>query len=36
MGFLAVWFYLRGGVLLIWWWTLLIEARHLLDLAGNP
>ena len=36
MGFLAVSFYLRGGVLLSWWWTLLIEARHLLDLAGNP
>jgi hypothetical protein len=33
---LAVSFYLRGGVLLSWWWTLLIEARHLLDLAGNP
>ena len=29
MGFLAVSFYLRGGVLLSWWWTLLIEARHL-------
>ena len=36
MGFLAVWFYLRGGVLLIWWWTFLFEARHLLDLTGNP
>ena len=36
MGFLAVSFYLRGGVLLIWWWTLLIEARHLVDVAGNP
>jgi len=35
-GFLAVWFYLRGGVLLIWWWTLLFEARNLLDLMGNP
>jgi hypothetical protein len=35
MGFLAVSFYLRGGVLLSWWWTFLIEARHLLDLAGN-
>ncbi|MGA2801773.1 MAG: hypothetical protein ABSE97_05320 [Verrucomicrobiota bacterium] len=34
-GFLAVWFYLRGGVILIWWWTLLFEARHLLILAGN-
>jgi hypothetical protein len=31
MGFLAVSFYLRGGVLLSWWWTLLIEARHLPD-----
>ena len=29
MGFLSVSFYLRGGVLLSWWWTLLIEARHL-------
>ena len=36
MGFLAVMFYLRGGVILIWWWTLLFEARHLLDLAGHP
>jgi hypothetical protein len=36
MGFLAVTFYLRGGVLLSWWWTLLIEARHLVDVAGNP
>jgi len=35
-GFLAVWFYLRGGVLLIWWWTFLFEARHLLNLTGNP
>jgi len=33
MGFLAVSFYLRGGVLLSWWWTLLIQARNLLDLA---
>jgi hypothetical protein len=35
MGWLAVWIYLRGGILLIWWWTLLFEARHLLDLAGH-
>jgi len=34
MGFLAVSFYLRGGVLLVWWWTLLFEARHLLNLNG--
>ena len=33
--FLAVWFYLRGGILLIWWWTFLFEARHLLDLTGG-
>ena len=36
MGFLAVWFYLRGGILLIWWWTILFEARLLPDLAGHP
>lgn len=35
MGFLAVWFYLRGGVMLIWWWTLLFEARNLLNLPGS-
>ena len=34
MGFLAVSFYLRGGVLLVWWWTFLFEARHLLNLNG--
>jgi hypothetical protein len=32
MGFLAVSFYLRGGVMLIWWWTLLFEARLLLNM----
>ena len=36
MGFLSVSFYVRGGVLLSWWWTLLIESRHLLNLSGNP
>jgi hypothetical protein len=36
MGFLAVWLYLRGGILLIWWWTILFEARLLPDLAGHP
>jgi hypothetical protein len=35
MGFLSVSFYLRGGVLLSWWWTLLVEARNLLAVAGN-
>lgn len=32
-GFLTVAFYLRGGVLLVWWWTFLFEARLLVDLA---
>jgi hypothetical protein len=31
-GFLSVFFYLRGGVLLAWWWCFLIEARHLISL----
>jgi hypothetical protein len=35
MGFLAVTIYWRGGMLLSWWWTLLIESRHLLDLTGD-
>jgi hypothetical protein len=35
MGLLAVWFYLRGGILLIWWWTVVYEARQLFDLAGH-
>jgi hypothetical protein len=35
ISFLAIWFYLRGGVILIWWWTLLFEARLLLDLKAN-
>ena len=34
-GLLAVWFYLRGGIILIWWWTLLFESRHLLALLGH-
>ena len=29
LGFLSIAFYLRGGLLLCWWWGLLIEARHL-------
>ena len=35
MGLLAVFFYLRGGVLFIWWLTFLFQARLLPDLAGN-
>jgi len=32
LGILAVFVYLRGGVLPVWWLGFLIEARHLLDL----
>jgi hypothetical protein len=31
--FFAVWFYLRGGILLVSWLGLVIEARHLLEFA---
>jgi len=33
-GFLAVWFYLRGGIFLAWWIGLIIESRHLLTIYG--
>jgi hypothetical protein len=29
LGWLAVSLYLRGGVLLVWWWSFVLEARHL-------
>jgi len=32
MASLAVAFYLRGGVFLVWWWMFLFETRHWLDL----
>jgi hypothetical protein len=35
MGLLLVLFYLRGGVILVWWCGLLIEARHLFTLGEN-
>ena len=35
MGLLAVWLYLRGGAVLVWWWAFLFEARQLPDLAVN-
>lgn len=35
MGLLAVGLYLRGGVVLVWWWTFLFEARLLPDLSGH-
>ena len=36
LGCLAVGFYLRGGVLLVWWWTLLLEMRHWLSFTSPP
>jgi hypothetical protein len=33
LGLISVTFYLRGGILLASWWSLLIEARHLLTLG---
>jgi hypothetical protein len=30
----AIWFYLRGGILLVWWLGFLVEARHLLTYNG--
>ena len=35
LGGLAVWFYLRGGAVLSWWWTLVLESRHLFHLNGR-
>jgi hypothetical protein len=35
MGALLVWFYLRGGLLFAWWWTLVLESRHLIQLMGG-
>jgi len=32
LGALTVYFYLRGGVLLAWWWGLLLQSRHLWNL----
>jgi hypothetical protein len=32
--YLGIWFYLRGGILIVWWLELLVEARHLLDIQG--
>jgi hypothetical protein len=31
-GAMSVWLLLRGGVLLVWWWDLLIQARYLFEL----
>jgi hypothetical protein len=34
-GVCLVWLYLRGGLVLVWWLGLLVEARHLLGLHPN-
>jgi hypothetical protein len=34
-GWLALRFFLRGGVLLVWWWALLLQGRHFLTLDGG-
>ncbi len=34
-GLLSVWFYWRGGVILACWWSLLLRARLLIDLAAS-
>jgi hypothetical protein len=31
---LAVYFFLRGGVFLVWWWAIVVQARLLLQLTG--
>ncbi|HEX5223120.1 MAG TPA: hypothetical protein VFZ59_26415 [Verrucomicrobiae bacterium] len=31
LGTCSVYFYLRGGAGLVWWWVLLLQLRHLLD-----
>jgi len=32
-GFLVAWFYLQGGILLVYWWAIIVASRHLLDFA---
>ncbi len=32
---LSVYLYLRGGVLLVWWWDLLLQSRDLLTILGQ-
>lgn len=34
-GYLVAWFYWHGGIGLVCWWALLLESRHLLDLATS-
>jgi hypothetical protein len=32
ISFLSAWFYSRHGAILVWWWGLLLQTRHLLAL----
>lgn len=32
--YLGIWFYLRGGIFIVWWLELLVEARHLFEFQG--
>ncbi len=34
-GFLSVYFYLRGGALLVWWVALIMQLRYLMDLQAK-
>jgi hypothetical protein len=34
-GFLSVYFYLKGGAMLVWWVALILQLRHLLDLRSS-
>jgi hypothetical protein len=36
IGSISLWLYLRGGLLLTWWWGVLLEARHLLGILDDP
>lgn len=34
-GLWSIYLYLRGGVMLVWWWGLLVQGRFLLELADG-
>jgi hypothetical protein len=34
-GFVSVYFYLKGGALVVWWMVLLVQLRYLADLSGT-
>ena len=35
MSFLSVHLFLRGGVVLVWWWSVLVQSRLLFNLGGG-